>query len=221
MIHVLKRRKVTFIGVLAFLFLIFCIYKYVIRRKASVITTISGTPGLPPRLHSIFRDFAGKIIKVSGDGSCFYHSVLYQISRNYRESQSYDEKRTQVIQFRKAVAASVQKDVWKSVYSDFISYEELQNNLLNYGVWASNIEWKCVSDFLNINILFLRTKTDSVYCGWGFDNLNVQNKIIFIVNSNDNHYDPLILQKHEKNQHAFHYASPKIKHILNQLKSMC
>lgn len=205
------------LSILAALFFIFGVshyFRFLYAHKNKAITHF------PRKLRCIFSN-GFEIRNVAGDGSCFYHSVLFLVSKQYRESSNELDRRHQVVQLRTQVADSITKQIWLEVYSPFISFEQLQHNLRKYHVWASNVEWKCVCDFLNINILFLRMKTDSLYCGWGIDNLKKGQKILFIANQNDNHYNPVILQKQSSIQCAFYYDSPKVKHMIQQLQSMC
>ena len=153
-------------------------------------------------------------IKIPKDGSCFYHSILYSISKTYRLSQ-HDKKANMVMKFRNSIAHFCTYERWKSLYSSFISYENIQHNLLNE--WAGNVEWQITADYLDIKIVIFRETDNSLY--WGFDenNINHSQRYIFILNKNDNHFEPIIYRKGQDFQYIFHLI-PSTLHLLKKIK---
>ena len=152
---------------------------------------------------------------VPGDGSCFYHSVLYLLSKEYRKgdaeirSQMPNDLRLNLIKY-------VTPKIWDKKYSHIISYEKLHHNLLH--AWAGNIEWCIVADYFKINIIIIRDSSNSLY--WGHDSIQNDRKIIFIINKEDIHFEPLVY-KHStspyKEQYSFQY-SKNIKRLLKKYK---
>ena len=138
------------------------------------------------------------------DGSCFYHSVLFAISKSYRESDN-KTRVTMANDMRKVLYDYTTYDLWKKSYSGFCTYDKLKHNLLYE--WAGNVEWKVMSDYLGIQIIILRDIDKSLY--WGFDAENgaqPTKKVILILNKNDNHFEPILYDKKYKYQYTFHLS---------------
>ena len=106
------------------------------------------------------------------------------------------------LNLRNNISQFVTEDYWKSHYSGFISYPKLQYNILNE--WAGNIEWSIASQYFNINIIIYRGNTKSIY--WGHDNIDKNKRIVFIMNKNDIHFNPLIFVNNNKNHYTFKYS---------------
>ena len=158
--------------------------------------------------------------EVPGDNSCFYHSVLYCISTDYKKANT-QEKKLLVQDLRTILAEHVTQEYYDKEFSGFINKNTLIHNLQNYGVWATITEWKVVVDYMKINIIIFRQSTDSIYCGWGIDNFNPSYKTIFILNIGDYHYDPIIYYNEYKLQSIFYSSSSIISDIINYGKNFC
>lgn len=131
------------------------------------------------------------IKKVPGDNSCFYHSVLFLVSEKYRNLKDEKQKAKMCKDFRIMLSNKLTKKTFKE-YKGFITYTEMKKNLLDYNVWAGNIEWKFVCDQLKINIFMFRYELDDICHGWGYDNYNPEYHSVCIMNFNSIHYDPII-----------------------------
>ena len=120
--------------------------------------------------------------KVPKDGSCFYHSVLYSISKTYRISNS-QQKENMAQKFRQNLYDYFSRDIWSQKYKCFCKYESIKYNLLHE--WAGNIEWNIVTDYLDINIAIFREKDQSLYW-YNFDNNEIKydpnKRLILILN---------------------------------------
>ena len=138
---------------------------------------------------------------VQKDGSCFYHAVLFLISKTYRNTNiSLQTKMSQDL--RHCLKNTFTYDIWKNSYSQYERFSTIQNNLLHE--WAGNIEWKITADYLDIQIVIFRQNTSSLY--WGFEEniLPNQKRTIFILNIDDNHFEPIFYRKAESYQYIFH-----------------
>lgn len=151
--------------------------------------------------------------KIPSDGSCFYHSVLYCISEKYRHA-NFTMKKKLAHELRMHVYNYFTQSVWNEKYKEVCTFEDVKHNLLYE--WAGNIEWKIVSDYLDIQIIIFRERDDSLY--WGDDNLQLSKKVILILNVNDNHFEPIVYNKTYKHQCIFHYSS-SITSLIKKIKS--
>lgn len=175
---------------------------------------------LPPRLNKIMGfNFYAK--KVPGDNSCFYHSLLFSTSSEYKSEQDNRNKKQMVKKLRNALSSYVTNEYWEKELSGFIEKDKIKNNLSMYNEWASSTEWKVVVDYMKINIIMFRQSTDNIYCGWGIDNFNPNYKTIFILNIGDSHYDPIIFINNDKIKTIFNYSSPIIHKIIEHGKKSC
>lgn len=151
---------------------------------------------LPNKLCTVF----GKhffIKRVPGDNSCFYHSILYLVSDKYRKLDNVKDKSKMCEDFRVMLCSKLSKNNYRK-YKGFVSYNDMKTSLLNYNVWAGNIEWKFVCDQLKLNLFIFRYEHDDVYRGWGLDNFNPKYHTICIMNLGGIHYDPIVFCKNSK-----------------------
>ena len=152
---------------------------------------------------------------ILGDGSCFYHSVLYIVSKTYRNSDN-TSRIDMVHNFRKSIYDYFTFDVWKTYYSHFSHYSSIQNSILYE--WAGNIEWKIVSDYLNIQIVIFRESDNSLYWGFDLDNdVKADKRVMFILNTRDSHFEPILYNKSSGYQYIFH-MNPSIHSLLKKIK---
>ena len=145
------------------------------------------------------------------DGSCFYHSVLFATSSNYR-LESEHNRRILAQTLRKNIFNFFTYEYYEKHYKGFGEYSDIKNNILFE--WAGNIQWKIMCDFLDIQIIIFREKTNSLY--WGYDKPSFDKKLIFILNTNDNHFEPICFHKNSNFQYIFHYNN----YILSLLKKI-
>jgi len=101
---------------------------------------------------------------------------------------------------------------YNKYYKNFDDYNNIKRNILFE--WAGNIEWAIMCDYLNIQIVIFREKTNDLY--WGFDTINMSKKLIFILNTNDNHFEPIVFMNKNKIQYIFYYND----HIIKLLKKI-
>lgn len=151
---------------------------------------------LPPKLSKLF----GKhffCLKVLGDNSCFYHSILFLLSSEYRKYYNANDKKAQqklCTEFRKNLCNNLTPETFKP-FKGFTTITKMKKNLLDYNHWAGNIEWKYVCDQLKINLFMFRYDYDDIYQGWGYDNYNPENYTVCIMNFFGMHYDPIVFLK--------------------------
>lgn len=149
---------------------------------------------------------------IPADGSCFYHSVLFLISKKYRDSNA-SEQYIMAHDLRKSLRSYCSYDNWHRLYRHVCSYELLCHNILFE--WAGNIEWKILSDFLNIQIIIFRDFDSSLYWGYEGGVIDPNKKVIFILNRNDNHFEPVVYQKPDRLQYVFKMSN-SIHSLLNK-----
>lgn len=154
---------------------------------------------------------------IPGDGSCFYHSILFIISKSYRNSLQ-NERYCISYNLRNVLHSYFTFDMWKQKYQYFCNYEHTKNSLISPEKWAGNIEWKIVSDYLDIQVIVFREYDQSLY--WGFDlqdEIQPNKRVLFVLNKNDNHFEPILYKKNDKYQYIFH-LTPQIHNLLKKIK---
>lgn len=153
---------------------------------------------LPPNLSNLFGQYFFTL-KVPGDNSCFYHSILFLLSSEYRKHYSKKNTRSQRAMcndFRNKLCTNLTPATFKQ-FKGFTTISKMRKNLKDYNHWAGNIEWKYVCDQLKINLFMFRYDYDNIYHGWGFDNYNPRYYTVCIMNFYGTHYDPVIFYKND------------------------
>ena len=69
----------------------------------------------------------------------------------------------------------------------------------------------------NIKIVIFRETDQSLY--WGFDENDIipSKRYVFILNKNDNHFEPIVYKKNQNFQYIFHLI-PSTLHLLKKIK---
>lgn len=146
---------------------------------------------LPSEIEKIFgKSFFS--IDTEPDGSCFYHSVLYLTSIDYRSAKTYKENKQMVRDFRNFLCEKLTEQIWEAKYKPFVSYQKMKTRLKTFNKWAGHLEWCFVSDILKLNIFIFTER--GIYHGCpGQENFDVTRNSICILNSGECHYEPIVM----------------------------
>lgn len=133
------------------------------------------TAVLPPlRGYRFFR------VGVSGDGSCFFHSLCASLNYMGYLSGSLDERGRARVTFemRRKLAADLAPHVWQEftrslgaelrgrlVEGPGRTYEAVVANLSDPSFWADELIIRYVSWIMHLNIVFLDDVGSTLYCG--------------------------------------------------------
>jgi len=153
-----------------------------------------------------------KTCKTISDGSCFYHAVLNCISASYRNNTICSKTKLSK-QFRESLESFCTYSLWKTQFSNIISYKRLIYNI-RYE-WAGHIEWILTELYLDIRLIIIRDNTQSIYY-YNEDISRSHKKIIILINTNDNHYEPLKYVYNDTNDKYIFRYSPLIKKLINK-----
>ena len=103
---------------------------------------------LPKNLEQILgTHFYAK--SVPGDNSCFYHSVLYNISSEYKLETIEENQKQMVRDLRNKLHSYITHEYWEKELSGFIDKNKLLHNIYDYNEWAGSTEWKVLVSFHN------------------------------------------------------------------------
>lgn len=156
-------------------------------------------------MKNFLSKFDLEIIKVPGDGHCFFHSVLQASYLKYKNSD-YDNKVKIVQLFRSRIAKklpeyyeNLSRGKLKELSKDFPEFElnnmikELDsNNYIKYGYF------EYISNILEKDIFILNTKTNSIYITDEYElSIKGRDSIIIAYNGID-HYDLIGLNHDNK-----------------------
>lgn len=135
---------------------------------------------LPPFLQSYYR------MGVIGDGSCFFHSLCCSLNYQQYNSKTDIEKRAMVAKFRCGFSKI---------------YPENTQEFCTVKKWADRNLIEKTAKYLQMNIMFINTKTKSVYCGvhgeetidgiLGYGDFSQPTVVVMWV-SNNQHFEPLV-----------------------------
>lgn len=151
---------------------------------------------LPPSLrdtyfrsNSLFARYG-----VPGDGSCFFHSLC--AARNTNDYLHVDRFAQQTIgrRFRCAFTDHLTDGRWER----FIKYRKIEGGVdaatarkhfCNGKHWADETMIRYVSDVLKMNLVFIDTSTEKIYCGVRG---KLQEPLVIILWLNHSHFEPLV-----------------------------
>jgi len=144
-----------------------------------------------PLLRTTFGSSNMYRVGVHAEGSCFFHSILYSYSQEYRDSTP-NQQLNLGHRFRKLIANKLSKYYSSLGFAEAgILEEDLYCELINTGSFVGEETWVLISLILNINVIVLRK--DSIYCGAG--NFDSNNPTFVVINIEDKHYEPVIQVK--------------------------
>lgn len=173
---------------------------------------------------------------VSGDGTCFFHSVCAALNKDGYLFKANAVQRKMGHDFRCAFTKELTDAKWdKFIKKHHIitttTCEEVRKNFCNNKKWANEIMIRYVSDKLKTNIIFIDGINSKIYCGVkGRDS----EPLIIIMWISRTHFEPLVrvlgrgsVDTNTQNKVAVQMYFDAVKdknfidHILNQYKTQC
>jgi hypothetical protein len=149
------------------------------------------------------------VIKVLGDGSCFFHAILRAFNREYIEAGNNNERKALTRTMRDAVSMTLE-EVDENGFTGYEnlgngSYKEFNDAVSNavgnsYSLEALQDELKSdrpvdhaytqhISDYFNLDIYLISEKTGDLYCLASEKELLYKGRNSIVILYSEGHYD--------------------------------
>ena len=185
------------------------------------------------------------VIKVIGDGSCFFHSILRSFNKEYIESTSIENRIILVQEFRISVAEALENINLRSRLTEYKTlgngaYEEFSKNVESsegniYSLEALKKELKSsqpvnhiyielISNYLNIDIYLISINTKDIYTTGTDLKLLYKNRNSIIILYSPGHYDIIGIKNLHDNllfHCLFHPEHDLIKCLYKRTLELC
>jgi len=153
------------------------------------------------RLAALFP--AGQFRRVGShqDGTCFFHSVLYLLSAQYRRGDAF-QKKEEGLAFRKKYADDYKRHFGDSKLDIFgWKVKKFKRMLRDPTEYVGQELWSIVSREERVNIIIIHLHNDQVYCAsYAFDDAKEYIIVVYIGEGNRGHYEPLVQVNNSDNQ---------------------
>jgi len=156
-----------------------------------------------------FTDQSLSLIKIIGDGSCFFHAVLRGFNKDYIRANNTHERKQLARQLRNAIASALEESdetgtreydkLGGGTYSEYnkaispvdgdkYSLEALKRELLS-DASVDHAYIQMLSDHINIDIYLINSRTGDLYTTGTDINLLYKNRNSIVIIYSPGHYD--------------------------------
>ena len=131
---------------------------------------------------------------VHGDGTCFFHSLCAALNmENYLFADTATQQQIGH-RYRNRFTAHITPEKWSQFQRDNgvtggVSVEQLKEQFRDDTRWADETMIKLVSDVMELNILFIDTDNQKLYCGVRGEK---DEPLIVILWVNHSHFEPML-----------------------------
>lgn len=156
---------------------------------------------LPSEVHAMaFPSVApGHVLRfgTTSDGSCFYHSIAAALNVKGVLTKSQRERAQIGRAFRCSFRDAVTKAHWEAMVKEFPqhrdqSFADFRRDICRPNVWATNSFIKLAAMLLDLNIMFIDTRTQEFFCGFAGE-ADDDHDTVLIVWLNKRHFEPILI----------------------------
>jgi len=166
---------------------------------------------------------------VHGDGSCAYHSICAGLNLYGYNSLPEEQQKKIAYEFRCSFRNGLTQETLKRIISlnrsksTKTTLAQVETALCDPKIWADETTIRLVGDTVGINLIFLDTQKDKLYCGVHHEKaMTLQIPTMVILWINHVHFEPLaiITKFHEHTVEVKILLDPKIPKDKKMIQSL-
>jgi len=185
-------------------------------------------PSLQQKLFGSDARFLFGRIGVHGDGTCFFHSLCAALHPTEYLSQSSSAQQLMGHEYRRNFTALITPERIAQFQKEHsvkepLDVEKLKRQFQDDKTWADETMIKLVSDVLSLNIIFIDTDKNKLYCGVRGEK---DEPLIVILWVNHAHFEPMcrvfsvrVETKQVEAQFQFSLFKPRDQEVVEMMMS--
>jgi hypothetical protein len=136
---------------------------------------------------------------VHGDGSCAYHSICAALNLDGYNSLPEKQQKEIAYKFRCSFSKGLTQEKLKKIISrnrskTTTTLSQIETALCDPKIWADETAIRLVGESIGINLIFLDTQKDKLYCGVHHEKaMTLQIPTMVILWINHVHFEPLAI----------------------------